>query len=108
MHRRFTEWTYPIVFALIALAVIGNARSHREGRINPLVTAVTIALIVRWAGFFAANQVQVSPRLWPIVYLIPLTFAAISIWFIVTNRTMELPVALADRLMSGLRQSATA
>ncbi len=27
LHRRFTEWAYPIVFALIALAVIGNARS---------------------------------------------------------------------------------
>ena len=104
LHRRFTEWSYSIVFALIALAVIGNARSHRESRINPLVTAVTIALIVRWAGYFAANQVQVAPRLWPIVYLIPLGFAAISLWFIVTNRAMELPVALADRLISGLRQ----
>ena len=45
-----------------------------------------------------------SASLWPIVYLIPLGFAAISIWFIATNRTMELPVALADRLISGLRQ----
>jgi lipopolysaccharide export system permease protein len=104
LHRRFTEWTYPIVFALIALAVIGNARSHRESRINPLVTAVTIALIARWAGYFAANQVQAAARLWPIVYLIPLAFAAVSIWFIATNRTMELPVSLAERLMSGLRQ----
>lgn len=103
LHRRFTEWAYPLVFALIALAVIGNARSHREGRINPLMTAVTIALLVRWAGYFAANQVQVSPGLWPIVYAIPLSFSAISIWFIATNRSMELPVALADRLISGLR-----
>jgi lipopolysaccharide export system permease protein len=89
---------------LIALAVIGNARSHRESRINPLVTAVTIALIARWAGYFAANQVQVSASLWPVVYAIPLGFSAISIWFIATNRAMELPVALADRLISGLRQ----
>jgi lipopolysaccharide export system permease protein len=104
LHRRFTEWTYSIVFALIALAVIGNARSHREGRINPLVTAVTIALLTRWWGYFASNQIQASPELWPIVYLIPLGVAALSIWFIITNRTMELPVALADRLTSGLRQ----
>jgi lipopolysaccharide export system permease protein len=104
LHRRFTEWVYPIVFALIALAVIGNARSNREGRINPLVTAVTAALLVRWAGFFAANQVQIAPSSWPAVYAIPLVFSAISIWFIATNRTMELPVALADRLISGLRQ----
>ncbi|HEY6631669.1 MAG TPA: LPS export ABC transporter permease LptF [Rhizobiaceae bacterium] len=106
MHRRFSEWSYSIVFALIALAVIGNARSHREGRINPLVTAVTIALIARWLGYFAANQVQVVPRMWPIIYLIPLGFAALSIWFIATNRTMELPVALAERLMAGMRRLA--
>ena len=104
LHRRFTEWAYAIVFALIALAVIGNARSHRESRINPMVTAVTIALLVRWMGYVAANQVQAAPWLWPVVYAIPAVFAAISIWFIATNRTMELPVALADRLISGLRQ----
>jgi lipopolysaccharide export system permease protein len=104
LHRRFTEWTYPIVFALIALAVIGNVRSHREARVNPLVTAIAIALLVRWAGYFAANQVQVAAAMWPIVYAIPLGFSAISIWFIATNRSMELPVALADRLISGLRR----
>lgn len=103
LHRRFSEWVYPAVFALIALAVIGNARSHRESRINPLVTAITIALVVRWGGFFAANQVQVKAALWPVVYAIPLGMSAVSIWFIATNRTMELPVAFADRLMSFLR-----
>jgi lipopolysaccharide export system permease protein len=104
LHRRFSEWAYTIVFALIALAVIGNARSHRESRINPVVTAITIALIVRWMGYFAANQVQVSAALWPVVYAIPLGVSALSIWFIATHRTMELPVALADGLMSVLRQ----
>ena len=45
LHRRFTEWLYPLVFALIALAVAGDARSHREARINPLITAVTICAV---------------------------------------------------------------
>jgi len=39
-----------------------------------------------------------------VVYLIPLAASAISIWFIATNRTMELPVTLADRLISALRR----
>jgi len=104
LHRRFSEWSYSIVFALIALAVIGNARSHRESRINPLVTAVTIALVARWLGYFASNQIQVAPMLWPIAYLVPLGFAAVSVWFIATNRTMELPVALAERLIGGIRR----
>lgn len=106
LHRRFTEWTYPIVFALIALAVIGSARSHRENRINPLVTAITIALLVRWMGYFAANQVQVTTRLWPTVYAIPLLSSLVAIGFIAANRTMELPVAWAERLTAGLRRLA--
>ncbi|MEW9807506.1 LPS export ABC transporter permease LptF [Mesorhizobium sp. ZMM04-5] len=104
LHRRFTEWAYTIVFALIALAVVGNARSHRESRINPMVTAIIIALVVRWMGYFAANQVQVAAALWPVVYAIPLVVSAICIWFIATNRTMELPVAMADRLIAGMRR----
>ncbi|TIT87840.1 MAG: LptF/LptG family permease, partial [Mesorhizobium sp.] len=30
LDQRFSEWSYPLVFALIALAVAGDARSHRE------------------------------------------------------------------------------
>ena len=104
MHRRFSEWIYPLVFALIALSVAGDARSHREARLNPLVTAIGIALIVRWMGYFAANQVQTRAWLWPTVYAIPFLAMAISAWFIRTNRTMELPVTLVDRLVSTLRR----
>lgn len=103
LHRRLTEWAYPIVFGLIALAVMGGARSHREGRVNPLVTAVSIALIVRWLGYFAANQVQVSAALWPVVYAIPIGCSLIAIWFIATNRAMELPVSLVDKLVAAFR-----
>jgi lipopolysaccharide export system permease protein len=106
LHRRLSEWSYPIVFALIGLAVVGAARSHRESRLNPIVTAISIALLVRWAGYFAANQIQVTPALWPVVYAIPLGFSLIAAWFIATNRPMELPVSLAERLTSWLRRMA--
>ena len=104
LHRRLTEWLYPIVFALIALAVTGDARSHREARLNPLITAVTIALLVRWLGFFAANQTQNVAWFAPLVYAAPLGAAALAMWFIVTNRTMELPMSLAEKLLSLLRR----
>ncbi len=104
IHRRFSEWLYPFVFGLIALAVIGGARSHRENRINPIVTAITIALIVRWTGYVASNQLSATPRAWPIVYLIPLGMAGLSAWLIATNRTMELPLAWAEKLTSLVRR----
>lgn len=96
LHQRFAEWSYSLVFALIALAVAGDARSHREARIHPLITAIAIALFVRWLGFFAAGK---ADKVWYYVYLlyvIPIVASAVSIWFIASSRSMELPVSWAD------------
>jgi lipopolysaccharide export system permease protein len=104
LHRRLAEWTYSIVFALIALAVAGDARSHREAAIHPLVTTLTIALIVRWLGFFVANQAQTVPAYAIGVYGIPIGFSAIAAWFIYTHRTMELPLAWAEAIAAFFRR----
>ncbi|MER8827134.1 LPS export ABC transporter permease LptF [Mesorhizobium sp. M0938] len=96
VNQRFSEWSYSLVFALIALAVAGDARSHREARIHPLITAIAIALFVRWLGFFAAGKADNVPQYAYMVYGVPIIASAIAIWFIVSNRTMELPVAWAD------------
>jgi len=96
INQRFSEWTYSMVFALIALAVAGDARSHREARVNPLITAIAISLFVRWLGFFAASKADEIPQYAYMVYGVPIVASAVAIWFIVSNRTMELPVAWAD------------
>ncbi|CCV06050.1 conserved membrane hypothetical protein [Mesorhizobium metallidurans STM 2683] len=96
LNQRFSEWSYSLVFALIALAVAGDARSHREARVHPLITAIAIALFVRWLGFFAAGKADKVPQYAYMVYGVPIVASAVSIWFIVSNRTMELPVAWAD------------
>jgi lipopolysaccharide export system permease protein len=105
-HRRMSEPLYSIVFALISIAVAGGARSHRESRINPLITAVTIALFVRWLGFFVTNQSQTMLWLTPFIYLVPVGASALALWFVATNRTMELPVAWTDRLLDASRVAA--
>jgi len=103
LHRRFSEWLYSIVFALVALAVAGDARSHREGRVNPLITSVIICLFVRWLGFFVTNQAQTAVWLTPLVYGVPGVTAAFAAWFILTNRSMELPIAWIDWLADRTR-----
>ncbi|NGN40750.1 LPS export ABC transporter permease LptF [Mesorhizobium sp. CGMCC 1.15528] len=105
IHRRFTESFYALVFALIALAVAGDARSHRESRIHPLMTAVTIALFVRWLGFFVTQQAQSNPLFSPLVYAVPLVTSLVAIGFIRSNRTMELPITWAERLSDFASQS---
>jgi lipopolysaccharide export system permease protein len=98
LHARFTEWTYTIVFALIAIAVAGDARSHREARLHPMVTALVSAFFVRWLGFFAVNEAEDSSRYLPLLYLVPLGSAAMSTYFIMTNRPMELPQSWTEKL----------
>jgi lipopolysaccharide export system permease protein len=98
LNQRFTEWAYSLVFALIALAVAGDARSHREARVHPLITAIGISLFVRWLGFFAAGKADTVPQYAYMVYGVPIVSSAIAIWFIITSRTMELPTSWADRM----------
>lgn len=99
LHNRFTEWLYSLVFALIAIAAAGDSRSHREARLHPMVTAIGIALIVRWAGFTATNNAEGSALFSALVYLVPLAGAAISIGFIRANKTLELPVAWVESIL---------
>ncbi len=98
LNRRFSDWLYSIAFALIALAVAGDARSHREARIHPLVTTVTIALFFRWLGFFANSKAEAAAWIGYVVYAIPIGASLFALWFIRSHRTMELPVSVADRM----------
>ncbi|MGE0501311.1 MAG: LPS export ABC transporter permease LptF [Rhizobiaceae bacterium] len=103
LHKRLTEWLYPLAFALIALAVAADPKSHREARIHPLFTAMALALAVRWSGFFSAGEARTSSDFIPAMYAVPVLASAVCIYFIVSHRVLELPVALADRLVGAAR-----
>ena len=103
LHRRLSEWLYPMVFALVGVAVAGGTRSYRDRRIHPLITTVAISLFVRWLGFFVTSQAQSALWLTPFIYLVPLGMSALSVWFIATNRVMELPAAWADSIADRVR-----
>jgi lipopolysaccharide export system permease protein len=104
LHRRFTEWLFPVVFALIAIAVVGDAKSYREQRIHPLITAVSIALFWRWLGFFTVDRLQTIQWFVWLVYAVPIIPSLVSIWFIATNRTLELPLTWVERLAATFRR----
>jgi lipopolysaccharide export system permease protein len=98
LHRRFTEWLFPAVFGLIALVVSGDARSHREARMHPMITALLTALFVRWASFYASNNAEESAYFVPIMYLIPLLTGALAIRYLARNKSLDLPATLGDRV----------
>ena len=96
LNKRFSDWMFPIAVALIALAVAGDAKSHREARIHPLITAITISLLVRWLAFFAEGESKSVPFFGYFMYIVPILASLVSIWFIKAQKTMELPVSWID------------
>ena len=96
LHKRFSEWLFPIAFALIALAVAGDAKSHREARIHPLITAIVICLALRWLAFFAEGESKATPAFAYLMYAVPISASVVAILFIRTQKTMELPMNWVD------------
>ncbi|MDS1134739.1 LPS export ABC transporter permease LptF [Nitratireductor indicus] len=98
LHMRFSEWLFPLVFAMIALAVAGDARSFREARLHPIVTTMVIALVIRWVGFFSGTEAEKNPFFSFVLYAAPLLMIGLCAFFIVTNRVMELPTHWVEKL----------
>lgn len=98
LHRRFTEWLFPLVFGLVALVVSSDARSHREARVHPMITALLSALFLRWACFYASNNAEESPYFIPIMYFIPIATSALAIRQLARNKSLAIPMTLNNRI----------
>ncbi|CAN7229710.1 LptF/LptG family permease [Rhizobium rhizogenes] len=97
LHRRLTDWALPAIFALISLVIAGDARSHREARLHPMVSALTIAFALRWADFYAANQIETAPYFVGILYAINIGATLIAIFLLFRSRRMTMPVSIRNR-----------
>ncbi|MBP2235024.1 lipopolysaccharide export system permease protein [Sinorhizobium kostiense] len=98
LHRRFTEWSYPLLFALIALVVSSDARSHREARVHPMISGVAVALVIRWMTFYAANSAEDSIWFVPLMYIIPLLTGALAIRQLASNRRLDIPTTWQEKI----------
>jgi lipopolysaccharide export system permease protein len=72
LHDRFSTPFYPLLFAVLAIAVLGHARTTRESRWGQILVAFGIAIALRVSGLTASNLVTLNAAATPLVYLIPL------------------------------------
>ncbi len=91
LHRRLSDWLYPISFALVSLVVAGSSRSHRQARVHPMIYALIIAFGLRWAGFSVTNLTERNTSYVPFVYAVPLVTIAVSTYMLATNRQLYMP-----------------
>lgn len=101
LHRRLTDWLYPVVFAMIALAFAGDSRSHREARVSASFSAISTALLVYWAGYFSADRADKDETYIVIMYLVPLSVILLAGYALVTGRRIGIPDKWNDRMRDG-------
>ncbi|OLP58536.1 LPS export ABC transporter permease LptF [Xaviernesmea oryzae] len=97
LHRRLTEWTFPMIFALVSLVVASDARSHREARLHPTASALLLVLLFRWMTFYSANGAEDTPYFIPLMYLIPIATAILCIRQLFGSKRLTLPRKLQDK-----------
>lgn len=95
-HRRFTEWLYPLVFTFIALAVAGDARSHRQARVSAATTAIILSLFVYWLNYFFVDLAEKDLAYVPMLYIIPIGIIVLLCFMMLTNRQIALPTFIND------------
>lgn len=100
IQARLTTWLNPLAFALIALAIAGNARSHREARLHPMVSTIATVLFVRWMGYFSFGKADQIPLFGYMLYVVPLATIALSGWLFATSRTLGLPAHQEEKLQT--------
>ncbi len=86
LHKRMTEWLLPFAFALIALVIAGDAKSHREARLHPMVSALTIALLLRWLSFYAGNKVETNSAYVYLMYATPLVSGGVAAYLLLRQK----------------------
>lgn len=110
LFKRFTEWSYSFVFALIALAAAADSRSHREARISASFTAITLCLIMFWLVYSAGQNAHKNALLLPTLVIIPLVCALAATYALYTHRQIGIPDKWADWMKNNFaaRQAAFA
>jgi lipopolysaccharide export system permease protein len=97
-HRRLTDWMLPAIFALISLVIAGDARSHREARLHPMVSALTISFALRWADFYAANQIETASYFIGSLYALNIGTILFCIFLLSRTKKRTMPTSWRNRI----------
>ncbi len=105
LHERSSNPLYPIAFALIAIAAVGQARSTRQNRMQQVTFAFVLAAALRLGGLAINNIVALDANAMVLLYGVPLAAILISTLVIERGRR-TLRSSRTVRLLSGLRDLA--
>jgi lipopolysaccharide export system permease protein len=87
-----------MVFAFIAIALLGHARTTRENRWGQILAAFGIAVCLRVAGLTSGNLLAINAWAVPLVYGIPSGAIAVAAWAAHVRMSPELRSRLSFEL----------
>lgn len=79
LHERSSNPLYPLAFALIALAAVGQAHSTRQSAAKQVALAFTLAAALRLGGLALNNVVVLNAAAVPLLYGLPLAAIVLSL-----------------------------
>ncbi|HEY8194391.1 MAG TPA: LPS export ABC transporter permease LptF [Hyphomicrobium sp.] len=79
LHERFTNPLYPIAFAFLIIAFVGQAQSTRTSRLESLVITFVVAATCRLVGLAVTNAIVRHPGMVVVAYGLPLGCIALSL-----------------------------
>jgi lipopolysaccharide export system permease protein len=80
LHERSSNPLYPIAFALIALAAVGQAHSTRQSSVRQITIAFVVAATLRLGGLALNNVVVLNAGAVPLLYGLPLIAILMPLW----------------------------
>lgn len=98
LHERFSSALYPIAFALMGVAVVGQAQSTRQNRNMRMAVCFASGVGLRLSGLAVNNLVTMNLKLFPLLYLIPIAGILVSLVMIVRGARPSRSPALIDRM----------
>jgi len=101
IHKRFSEWLYPMLFGLIAMSFMGKAHSNRSDRMQYHTLAFLTALAYRGFGFYAVPESGTSALFAYLCYAVPIFGIAFYSALILLERQISLPRRWVEGISSG-------
>ena len=98
LHRRNTDWLYPLLFGLIAVFFAGSARTQRQEQPAQIAFGALLAVLLRVGGFLAVSRAGVSPAFAVAAYAVPLAAIGLFLTLTLTGRSLRIPKFIIEFL----------
>lgn len=94
VHRRFTDWMYAFLFAMIGLVLAGKPVTSRQQSVAIMGLAFGGALVWRGLGYYAVGINAGTERFLWAIYAVPIVGIGFNLWMYHTGRTVTIPSGL--------------